>query len=127
MPTGLRRAKGTFFINAPTLAHFEENRETVVEADASGWAAGAVLSQYGPDRQSRPCAYLSQKLSPGEANHDIRDKEPLAIVHSLREWRPELKMVPRFMIITDHKDLRYFSKAQHLNKREMRSHVGQIS
>ena len=37
------------FINAPILAHFEEDRQTVVETDASGWATGAVLSQYGPD------------------------------------------------------------------------------
>jgi hypothetical protein len=39
------------FINALILAHFEEGREIVVEADASGWATGAVLSQYGPDGQ----------------------------------------------------------------------------
>lgn len=108
------------FINAPILAHFEEDRETVVEADASGWATGAVLSQYGPDRQLRPCAYLSQKLSPAESNYEIHDKELLAIIRALREWRPELKMVPRFTIVTDHKNLRYFSKAQHLNERQMR-------
>jgi len=108
------------FINAPILAHFEEDRKTVVEADASGWATGAVLSQYGPDGQLRPCAYLSQKLSPAESNYEIHDKELLAIVRALREWRPELKMVPRFTIVTDHKNLRYFGKAQHLNERQMR-------
>ena len=31
------------FINAPILAHFEEGRDTVLEADASRWAIGAVL------------------------------------------------------------------------------------
>ncbi|CEJ61941.1 hypothetical protein PMG11_03668 [Penicillium brasilianum] len=108
------------FINAPILAHFEEDRQTVVETDASGWATGAVLSQYGPDRQLRPCAYLSQKLSPAESNYEIHDKELLAIIRALREWRPELKMVPRFTIVTDHKNLRYFGKAQHLNERQMR-------
>jgi transposase InsO family protein len=107
------------FINAPILAHFEEGRKTVVEADASGWATGAVLSQYGPDGQLRPCAYLSQRLSPAESNYEIHDKELLAIVRALREWRPELKMVPRFTIITDHKNLRHFGKAQHLNERQM--------
>lgn len=29
-------------------------------------------------------------------------------------------MVPRFTIVTDHKNLRYFSKARHLNERQMR-------
>lgn len=32
-----------FFINTPILAHFEEDRETVVEGDSSGWATSAVL------------------------------------------------------------------------------------
>jgi transposase InsO family protein len=108
------------FINAPILAHLKEDRETVVEADASGWATGAVLSQYGSDGQLRPYAYLSQKLSPAESNYEIHDKELLAIIRALREWRPELKMVPRFTIVTDHKNLRYFGKAQHLNERQMR-------
>jgi hypothetical protein len=32
------------FINTLILAHFKEGRDTVVEADASGWATGVVLS-----------------------------------------------------------------------------------
>lgn len=108
------------FINAPILAHFEEGRETVVETDASGWATGGVLSQVQDDGTLRPCAYLSQKLSPAEVNYEIHDKELLAIIRGLKEWRPELKMVPRFKIITDHKNLRYFGKARNLNERQMR-------
>jgi hypothetical protein len=108
------------FINAPILVHFEEGRETVVEADASGWATGGVLSQVQDDGTLRPYAYLSQKLSPAEANYEIHDKELLSIIRTLKEWRPELKMVPRFKILTDHKNLRYFAKAQHLNERQMR-------
>lgn len=108
------------FINAPILAHFEEDKETVVEADASGWATGAVLSQRQPDGDLAPCAYLSQKLSPAEANYEIHDKELLAIIRSLKEWRPELKMVQKFTIVTDHKNLQYFRKAQYLSERQMR-------
>jgi hypothetical protein len=108
------------FINAPILAHFEEGKETVLEADASGWATGAVLSQRQDDGRLAPCAYISQKLSPAESNYEIHDKELLAIIRALREWRPELKMVPRFTIVTDHKNLRYFNKARHLSERQMR-------
>lgn len=109
-----------FFINAPILAHFEEGLETVVETDASGWATGAVLSQRQLNGDLAPCAYLSQKFSPTEVNYEIHDKELLAIVRALKEWRPELKMVPKFTIITDHKNLRYFQRAQHLTERQMR-------
>ena len=34
------------FTTAPILAQFDPDRETVVEADSSGYAAGGVLSQY---------------------------------------------------------------------------------
>lgn len=108
------------FITAPILAHFEEGRETVVETDASGWATGAVLSQVQDDGVLRPCAYLSQKMNPAEANYEIHDKELLAIIRALKEWRPELKMVPRFTILTDHKNLRYFRKLRQLSERQMR-------
>ena len=108
------------FINAPILAHFEEDRDTVVETDASGWAVGAVLSQRQDNGDLAPCAYLSRKLSPAEVNYEIHDKELLAVVRALQEWRPDLKMVPKFTIVTDHKNLRYFRKAQHLNERQMR-------
>lgn len=73
------------FIIAPILAHFEEGRETVVETDSSGYATGAVLSQRQNDGRLAPCAYISQKLSPAEANYEIHDKELLAIIRALRE------------------------------------------
>ncbi|THC88329.1 hypothetical protein EYZ11_012227 [Aspergillus tanneri] len=108
------------FIYAPILAHFEEGRETILEADSSGYATGAVLSQIQDDGTLRPCAYLSQKLSPTESNYEIHDKELLSIIRALKEWRPELKMVPRFKILTDHKNLRYFKNARQLSERQVR-------
>ena len=108
------------FISAPILVHFDPDKETIVEADASGYAVGGVLSQRGKDGLLRPCAYFSQKLSPAECNYPIHDKELLAIVRCLEEWRPELKMGPKFTILTDHRNLKYFQKAQFLNERQMR-------
>jgi hypothetical protein len=88
----------------------------VVEADASRWATGGVLSQVHDDGTLRPCAYLSQKLSLAESNYEIYDKELLLIIRALREWRPELKIVPWFRILTDHKNLRYFNKARQFKR-----------
>ena len=38
----------------------------------------------------------------------------------LREWRPELRSVPSFTILTDHKNLEYFRKKQRLTERQTR-------
>lgn len=108
------------FITAPILVHFDNQRETIVEADTSGWTIGGVLSQVDDDGQLRPNAYLSKKLSPAECNYDIHDKELLAIVKCLKEWRPELTSVKEFKILTDHKNLKYFYKSRHLSERQMR-------
>jgi hypothetical protein len=45
-----------------------------------------------------------------EANYPIHDKEMLAIVSYIRQWRPELASIP-FEVYSDHKNLGYFRKA----------------
>ena len=37
-----------------------------------------------------PVAYFSKKLNPAESNYPIHDKEMLAIIRCIREWRTEL-------------------------------------
>ena len=64
------------FSTAPILAMWQEDRETVLETDASGWATGGCLSQFDERGLLRPVAYHSKKLSPTECNYDIHDKEP---------------------------------------------------
>jgi hypothetical protein len=34
-----------------------------------------------------PCAYLSKRLTKEQRNYDTRDRELLAIVRALKEWR----------------------------------------
>ncbi|RAL60712.1 hypothetical protein DID88_009818 [Monilinia fructigena] len=79
------------FITAPVLAYFDHNKRTVLETDASDWASGGVLSQYDSDGLLRPVAYFSAKHSAAECNYEIYDKELLAIIKSMEEWRPELQ------------------------------------
>ena len=56
-----------------------------------------------------------------ERNYEIHDKEMLAIIRYLEEWRHFLKgAVIKFEIWTDHKNLKYFMKAQKLNWRQAR-------
>jgi hypothetical protein len=50
-----------------------------------------------------------------ECNYDIHDKEMLAIVRSLDQWRPELKgTAKKIQIFTNHKILEYFITTKQL-------------
>ena len=80
----------------------------MVETDASGWVTAAMLLQYQDDGTLHPCAFYSRKMAPAECNYEIYDKEMLAIIHALEEWDAELRGVPQFLILTDHKNLEYF-------------------
>ena len=109
------------FTSAPVLAYFDPKKKTVLETDASNWASGGVLSQYGEDGVLRPVAYFSSKHSPQECNYEIYDKELLAIVKTLEEWRPELEGIEeQFEVITDHKNLQHFMTTKLLNQRQVR-------
>ena len=56
-----------------------------------------------------------------ERNHEIHDKEMLAIIRGLEVWRHLLEGAQyKFEIWMDHKNLEYFMKAQKLNRRQAR-------
>ena len=59
------------FTTAPILAHFDFEKECIVETDASDNVSAGVLSQYGDDGLLHPVAFFSRKHSPQEINcHD---------------------------------------------------------
>jgi len=67
-----------------------------------------------------PCAFFSKKNNPAECNYEIHDKELLAIIRCLEEWDAELRGVDKFEILTDHKNLEYFTTVRKLTERQMR-------
>ena len=65
--------------------------------------------------------FLSKSLSPIKWNYEIHDKEMLAIIRALEEWRHFLEGAEhQFKIWTDHKNLEYFMTAKRLNWRQAR-------
>lgn len=108
------------FVSSPVLVQFDFERETVLETDSSGYCTGGILSQYDDEGFLRPCAYFSRKNQPAECNYQIHDKELLAIMKCLREWDAELRSVKKFKIITDHKNLEYFTTTRKLTERQVR-------
>jgi len=93
-----------------------------VEADSSNFATGAVLSQQSTtDRKWHLVAFYSKSLFSVEWNYEIHDKEMLAIIRALEEWRHFLEEATHPVEIwTDHKNLEYFMTAKKLNRRQAR-------
>jgi len=100
----------------PVLASLDLDKEFSVEASTSNYAMGEVLSMKCSDELWRPVVFISKSLSDTERNYEIYNKEMLAVVRCLEVWRHFLEgTVVRFEIWTDHKNLKYFMKAQKLN------------
>jgi len=74
--------------SAPVLTTPADNQPFRIEADSSDFVTGAVLSQLSADNGKwHSVAYLSKSLSETEQNYEIHDKEMLAIIRVLEEWR----------------------------------------
>jgi hypothetical protein len=105
------------FTSAPVLAHFDPDRDVIVETDASDYVSTGVLSHYDDDNVLHPVAYFSKKHSPAECNSEIYDKELMAIVRAFEEWRPELQsIINPIHVLSDHKNLEYFTTTKLLNQ-----------
>jgi len=83
---------------------------------------GAILSQVSlEDEKWHPVAFFSKSLTPVERNYEIHDKEMLAIIRDLQEWRHFVEGAEhKCKIWTDHKNLEYFMTAKQLNQRQAR-------
>jgi len=102
----------------PILTIPVDNAPYQLEADSSDYASGAVLSQKVDDKW-HPITYMSKALNETEQNYEIYDKEMLAIMNTLSEWRQYLMGASEtFEIWTDHQNLQYFRKPQKLNRRQ---------
>ena len=114
------KLKGIFTTRL-VLAAPDLDKEFKVEADASNYTTGEVLSIECSDELWRPVAFISKSLSNIERNYKILDKEMLTVVKCLEVWRYFLeRMTINFEIWTDYKNLKYFIKVQKLNRRQAR-------
>ena len=103
----------------PVLATPDLNKEFRVEADASNFATGGVLSVKCKDDLWQPVAFISKALNETERNYEIHNKEMLGVIRCLEVWRHFLEGARvKFEIWTDHKNLEYFMTSQNLNRRQ---------
>jgi hypothetical protein len=94
----------TAMVTAPVLMYYDPTLKTRIETDASDGVVAGQMLQLFPDGEWHPIAYYSCAMDEHEMNYDIHDKEMLAVITALREWRSELVCLPEpFLIVTDHK------------------------
>jgi len=89
--------------SAPVLAVPDFTKPFCIETDACGIGVGAVLMQSG-----HPLAYLSKDLGPRSQDACTYEKEYLAILLAVDQWRAYLQH-EEFHIYTDHKSLSLLS------------------
>jgi hypothetical protein len=111
----------TAFTTAPVLHHYDPNLPLVLETDASDYAVAAILSTITEDNEWHPIAYHSRSLAAAELNYDTHDKELLAIFEAFTTWRHYLEFSKYSVdVVTDHKNLEYFSTIKLLTRRQFR-------
>ena len=80
--------------------------------------------QRGDDDKRHPVGFYSATLTPAERNYDIYDLELLAIVKSLRHWRPLLAGSPhKIKVFSDHMNLQYWRDPQKIGRASCRERV----
>ena len=82
-----------------------------MEVDTSDYVMEGILSIECEDRRQRLVVFFSKSLNETERNYEIHDKEMLAVIKGLENWRHLLEGTKfKFEIWIDHKNLEYFMK-----------------
>lgn len=89
----------------PILKFPDFEQPFLLATDASDFAIGSVLSQ-GEIGKDHPIAYASRSLNKAESNYSVIERELLAIVWSVKHFRPYL-FGRKFKVLSDHRPLKW--------------------
>ena len=109
------------FLSTPVIKMPDMTKPFFIMTDTSLTASGGILMQKDSNGDLHPCAYHSATFSPVERNYNIYDRELLAVIQALKEWRHYLTGIEHpVTVIMDHKNLGYFKQPQNLSHRQAR-------
>ena len=107
------------FIKNVLLKHFDSDRRTRVNTNASEFALTIIILQLQDNDQWHSIAFHSRKLKEFERNYVIHDQELLTIVDAFKIWKHYLKKAKyEIMILCDHNNLKYFMTSKSLIRRQ---------
>jgi hypothetical protein len=79
------------FAETPILEHFDPAKPIILQTYARGFGIAGILNQYDVFGVLRPVNFYTRKCPPAEQNYVTYDRELLAIVETLKQWRHYLK------------------------------------
>ena len=91
-------------ITAPTLAHYDVDKQTMVSSDASSYGIGGLIQQLHGS-EWKPVAYCSRTLNDTEQRYAQIEKELLAATWVCEKFSTYLVGLPSFLLQVDHKPL----------------------
>lgn len=94
-------------IAAPILSCPDFKLPFCIQADASAYGVGAVLTQQHPEGERVVC-YISKSLTRLERNYSTTERECLAVLFAIEKLRPYIEGA-RFTVVTDHYSLKWLN------------------
>jgi hypothetical protein len=76
-----------WFTEEPVLMMLDHSKPFQIQVNSLLFTTGGILTQMDTNRDRHPCTYLSKSLTKEQRNYDTGDRELLAIVWALKEWR----------------------------------------
>jgi hypothetical protein len=109
----------TRMCNQPILTNPDPSKTFYLQTDALTTGVGAVLTQeVEGSKKCKPVAYFLCTFSLAESNYDIYEKEFLAVIKAIKNWRAHLIWMEKpFIIETNHKNLTYWKEPKKLMER----------
>jgi hypothetical protein len=101
------------FTKEPVLMMPDHSKPFQIQVDSSLFATEGILTQMDTNRDRHPCAYLFKSLTKEQRNYDTGDRELLAIIRALKEWRHYIQESGHTTIVlSDHDNLQHFKVPQ---------------
>jgi RNase H-like domain found in reverse transcriptase len=105
----------------PVLHWPNYQKPFTLEVDASQYTTGVILYQENEEGRLCPVGYHSHTFNPAERGYDVHDRELLAVMRGLQQWRHLLLSSPfQTTVITDHANLQYYRQPQKINQQVAR-------